>query len=298
MTEAHPRVLAPRPPSRPLPKGACDSHAHVFGPYDRFPLPSGATYQPPATTREQYLHMLDSVGFERGVLVHASAYGLDCSALLDALDAASSRLRGIAVATSGTSDTQLEQMRDRGVCGLRFSEFKDPAQQARFKASIRFDELERLGPRMRELGWHAQIWADCVCLVEAAPRLLALGIPLVLDHMGFFDVGLGVGDPSFQRLLSLLADDRIWVKLSAHRCSRKLPGCDDVRPFHDALLRANPRRLVWGSDYPYLNMGDTTPDVGEQLDRFDAWTSDADLREQILVHNPASLYGFGVTTKT
>jgi predicted TIM-barrel fold metal-dependent hydrolase len=267
-------------------------HAHVFGPYDAFPLAGDRTYTPPAAPLELYLHMLDRVGFERGVLVHASAYGLDCSALMHALAGAGERLRGVAVATSATTDADLERMRSLGVRGLRFSQFDDPAQQARFKNSIGFDQLVLLGPRLRAIGLHAQIWADCASFVRAAPRLLALGLPLVLDHMGHFDVARGTGDAAFQALLGLLSDDRIWVKLSANRNTKRFPNFEDVRPFHDALLSANPARLLWGSDWPFLGMGETTPDVGELIDRFDAWTGDEALRHRILVSNPAALYGW------
>lgn len=290
--QPHPRVLAPARPALPPPPGACDTHAHIFGPYDRFPLPPGATYRPPATPLTSYLHLLDRLRLTRGVLVHASAYGLDCSLLLEALQTERARLRGVAVASASISDAALQQMREVGVCGLRFSRFSDPVQQARFKNSVGFEELEKLAPRMRELGLHAQLWADCTAFVEAAPWLLKLGIPIVLDHMGYFDVARGPSDRDFARLLAELAGGEVWAKLSPHRNSKRLPACEDVRPFHDALLRANPKRLLWGSDWPYLNMGETTPDAGLQLDQFADWTGDAGLAEQILVRNPEALYGF------
>ena len=101
----------------------------------------------------------------------------------------------------------------------------------------------------------------------------------------------GVQDPAFQGLLALVADGRVWVKMTPARNSKSFPDYTDVRPFHDALARANPDRLIWGSDWPYLRMGDATPDAGHLLDLLDAWCGDETLRRKILVDNPARLYG-------
>ena len=96
-----PMCPAPRPPSRPkisLPAGACDTHAHVFGPAARFPYADDRSYTPPDAPLEAYLGMLDTLGFARGVLVQGSAHGSDNSAMLDALARQRDRLRGVAVA--------------------------------------------------------------------------------------------------------------------------------------------------------------------------------------------------------
>ena len=68
-----PTCLPPRPVSRPkmsLPPGACDTHAHVFGPSDRFPYAADRSYTPPDAPLEKYLGMLDAIGFACGVLVY------------------------------------------------------------------------------------------------------------------------------------------------------------------------------------------------------------------------------------
>ena len=78
-----PACLPPREvsgPKVPLPPGACDTHAHVFGPSDRFPYAEDRSYTPPDAPLEKYLGMLDTLGFARGVLVQGSAHGRDNSA--------------------------------------------------------------------------------------------------------------------------------------------------------------------------------------------------------------------------
>src|SRR5258707_15275402 len=109
-----PACLPPRDVSRPKvppPPNACDTHAHVFGPADRFPYTRDRSYTPPDAPLEKYLGMLDTIGFARGVLVQGSAHGRDNSAMLDALRQRPDRLRGVAVA----DDSRVEgEMPDAG----------------------------------------------------------------------------------------------------------------------------------------------------------------------------------------
>ena len=97
----------------PLPPDACDTHAHVFGPADRFPYADDRSYTPPDAPLEKYLGMLDALGFARGVLVQGSAHGRDNSAMLDALKRQPDRLRGVAVADAGVSPDELARV-ERG----------------------------------------------------------------------------------------------------------------------------------------------------------------------------------------
>jgi len=80
-----------------LPAGACDSHAHVFGPYALYPLAAERSYTPPENDVSRFLAHLDRLGLARGVLVTASACGTDNRAVHDALRAHPQRLRGVVV---------------------------------------------------------------------------------------------------------------------------------------------------------------------------------------------------------
>ncbi len=83
------------------------------------------------------------------------------------------------------------------------------------------------------------------------------------------------------------------VKVSApYRISTQYPDYPDARPFHDALIRANPDRLMWGTDWPHTSIpAEVMPDDGHLLDLFQAWTPDPDVRGRILVETPARLFG-------
>jgi 2-pyrone-4,6-dicarboxylate lactonase len=275
----------------PVPPGACDAHAHVFGPFHRFPPSTHSVYALPEAPFEVYAATLVQLGMARGVLTQSAPYGTDPAALLDALRRGAGSLRGVAMAEAEAADATLAEMQAAGVRGLRFVEMRAPGG-ARYPGCVGVEALRALAPRMRELGWHAQLWASAAEHAALLPGLLGLGVPIVLDHMGCPDAARGTADPAFQALLGHLRDGRVWVKLTVCRVSRAKPDYPDARPLHDALVAANPDRLLWGSDWPYVRMGDPTPDAGRLLDLFQAWVGDAELARRILVDNPAALYGF------
>jgi predicted TIM-barrel fold metal-dependent hydrolase len=287
--------VAPRMPSAPLhalPAGACDAHAHVFGPYDRFPFVTPSSYPPPLAPFELHKEMLTRIGAQRGVLVQPAPYGTDSSALVDALRRGKGQIRGIAVATEEITDKELYALQQAGVRGLRFNEMIDSGTGKMFKGSVGVDQLKKLAPRMKELGWHAQLWAKCADCVAISRELASLGLTFVYEHMTSFAVDNGTDDPAFHNLLALMKEGQIWVKLALCRVSKAFPDYADLRPFHDSLVEANPSRLLWASDWPYVRMGDRSPDVGHLVDLFSAWVDDAEVRNRILVNNPDTLYGF------
>jgi predicted TIM-barrel fold metal-dependent hydrolase len=292
MIPACPGPLPPVRPKIPTPPKACDTHAHVFGPGSRFPYAETRSYTPPDAPLEKYLHMLDTLGFARGGLVQGSAHGRDNAAMLDALARHPDRLRGVAVADADVSPAELRRWHAGGVRGLRFNHFFRGGS-LHYRGGVPLDAAKVLAPIMAELGWHLQLWIDVKDLPETIPFLKAIGRPVVIDHMGRTDAGAGTATPGFQSLLRLVGDGGCWVKVSgAHRLSQRAPDYPDARPFHEALVRANPDRLVWGSDWPHPRIEGEMPDAGRLFELFQQWTPDEATRRRILVDNPARLYGF------
>ncbi|WP_186332396.1 amidohydrolase family protein [Bordetella genomosp. 13] len=281
----------PARPARTPPRNSCDCHCHVFGPYDTFPLEAERSYTPPEASAQRYLGMLDQLGMQRGVLVQASAHGLDNAAMLHALAVDSDRLRGVAVVPANTSFHALKTLRDQGVRGLRLSRLLDGNGSARYRNVVDISALDALLPAMRQLDLHAQLWITLDQLPRLAPVIRTAGIPFVIDHMGRSEPINGVADPHFALMCELVAEGHLWVKLTPYRPSQRPPGYEDVRPLHEHLVRINPQRLLWGSDWPHINLA-APPDAGRLLDLFFDWTADARARQAILVDNPAALYGF------
>jgi predicted TIM-barrel fold metal-dependent hydrolase len=93
-------------PSRPRikpPPGAWDTHAHIFGPADKFPYQPGRGYTPPDAPVERFIALLDHLGFANGLVVQGNAHVYDNRVVLDALTRFPARLRGVAITTRASS---------------------------------------------------------------------------------------------------------------------------------------------------------------------------------------------------
>lgn len=282
----------PTAPQTPPSRGACDAHAHVFGPYDRFPLALPSSYPPPDAPFATHRTMLETLGLERGVLVQPAPYATDNSALVDALRQSQGRLRGIAVIDMNANDRLLDDLNAAGVRGMRFVEMRVPTTGARFAGSIGTDCLRQLAPRFERLGWHAQVWGNVQQCASCAEEFSDVGIPLVFDHIAGINAQSRVDSPEFQTILRQVRSGRVWVKLSVCRVAQAVADYEKARPFHDALIEANPDRLLWGTDFPFVRKGADAPDAAYLLDLFREWVADADIERRILVENPQRLYGF------
>jgi 2-pyrone-4,6-dicarboxylate lactonase len=282
-----------RPRERPLP-GAWDTHAHVFGPADKFPFAQGRGYTPPAAPAESYVALLDHLGFAHGVVVQGNAHGYDNRVVLDALERWPGRLRGIAITDTRVAPASLPEWHGRGMRGLRFHLFSTAGRPG-YVRGVGLDVFETFRPAMRELGWVMQVWSDWRIFPDVAGMLrdIAAEMPVVIDHMLNIPAERGIEDPAFQTLLRLVADGHLHVKLSgAYRLSNQYADYADAQPFHAALVRANPERLVWGTDWPHPQIDAAVmPDDGHLVDLFHRWTPDPAHRRLILVDTPARLFG-------
>jgi Amidohydrolase len=72
-----------RPPRLKFPPGACDCHAHIFGPQQQFPFAPGHGYVAPEASVDSYVKMLRTIGCERAVIVQPSVYGTDNRCTVD-----------------------------------------------------------------------------------------------------------------------------------------------------------------------------------------------------------------------
>lgn len=277
----------PRKLLRTLPAGSCDCHFHVFGDDNGQPLSPHRSYTPPPAPLEAFQRVQKILGLSRGVIVQPSVYGADNSTTLAALKDAGSEYRGVVVIDTDTATETLWEMHRLGVRGVRVNLI--------FKSGVEVSDVAALAKKVAPLGWHLQLLIDITEFADLYETVVNLPVAVVIDHMGHMPTSCGLGHPGFTDLLRLLKEGRAWVKLSgAYRftASEDLP-YNDVTPYARALIEANPNRLLWASDWPHPCIPVPMPNDASLLEMLFDWVENDDgLIRQILVDNPAQLYGF------
>ncbi len=283
-----------RPPHWMLPKGACDSQMHVFGPPDKFPYAENRRYTPPAAPIEHYANVQAITGLSRAIVVQPTAHGVDNRATLDAVARSNGAMLGIANIDGTTSDADLETLAGGGIRGARFSLMGDREGSP--------EDITAQLPRMKARDWILDLHVEPEDFLEHEQFIRALPIVTLIDHMARVRPMDGIGQPAFTLLLDLLKDDRFWVKicsldkLSAVPKARVESGLPfrDMIPFAQAVIAAAPDRVLWGSDWPHGNTftPGRTPNEGDLLDLLAEIEPDEAMRTRILVDNPARLFGF------
>jgi 2-pyrone-4,6-dicarboxylate lactonase len=277
-------------PSRPafrLPSGAVDAHCHVFGPGEVFPYAPERKYTPADAPKEKLFSLRDHLGFARNVIVQGTCHGADNRAMVDALRASGGLARGVATVKRGVSDTELRELHEAGVRGVRFNFVK------RLVDVTPEDDLRDIVARIAPLGWHIVVYFEAQDLAGLRPFLASLPVIIVVDHMGRPDVTKPLRGGEFDRFIDLLAaQPNIWAKVSgAERLSQSgPPGYDDFVPFARRVVEEFPDRVLWGTDWPHPNLKSHMPDDGQLVDILPRIAPTAQLQRKLLVDNPMRLY--------
>ena len=280
----------PRKPKLALPKGAVDTHVHVFAP--PYKLSPGRGYNPPPSTLADLKHLHATLRLDRVVFTQPSVYGVDNSAILDgmaALNAGSpNRARAVAAVTMDIGDDELAALDARGVRGVRLNTDNKGGMP------ITTAEIPDLAARIAPLRWHIEFLFPGKDIIALMPTLAAVKVPISIAHFAYQPAAAGVSAPGFKALIELMRRGNTWMKISgANRVSATdLPPYDDVRPMAEALIEAAPDRIMWGTDWPHPNKYLVNPNDGDLVDAFGDWVTDETMRRRIMVDNPAGFYRF------
>jgi 2-pyrone-4,6-dicarboxylate lactonase len=280
----------PRKPRITLPSIACDTHAHICGPKARYAYYSERIYTPADALLPDYRHMLSTLGVERAVLVQPSVYGTDNSVMLEAMKAAGSQFRGVAVVAEDISARELERMHDAGVRGVRVNivDVKD-----RKAGTLPLAALRKLALKIAPFGWHLEFLMHVDEFSDLDRMLADFPVDTVYGHLGYMRTSKGIAAPGFQALLRLMQKGHAWVKLTGpYRISTEPLPHADTNAYAHALMAAASKQVIWGTDWPHVMVKGAMPNDGDLCDLLGDWVPDAALRKQVLVDNPARLYGF------
>jgi predicted TIM-barrel fold metal-dependent hydrolase len=275
-----------RTPTFKCPPGTVDTHIHLFGPAEQYTWDPNTYYTARDATPEMNIALQDRLGFSNSVIVSGGAYGRNYTHLSDTLTRFPHRFRGVALIPDDLGDAEFARLTGLGVRGMRLFS----ASRGGVLPTI----SEPIAAKAHAHGWHVQFYPHGADITEFADRLLALPNTIVLDHFASVKAELGLEQPGFRTLKRMLDSGKVWIKLSGPmRCAPGDFPYAAVTPMARALVRHRPDRLVFGTDWPHVNMdGRNVPNDGDLVDLIPEWIEDAAAQRQILVDNPRRLYGF------
>ena len=213
--------------------------------------------------------------------------------VLDALARFPQRLRGVAI-----TDTRIkpETLRDWHKIGMRGLRFHLMAQKPGYVRGVGLDVFEVFRKTMAELGWVMQIFCDW-------QRDRRHGADAARDCARHAGDRRSLRHGRRRRAASTSRISRRCCGWSATAtrtsrsrrriaCRSNIPTMPTRAPLHEALVRANPERLMWGTDWPHPSIAaEVMPDDGHLLDLLFDWTPDEAVRRRILVETPQRLFG-------
>ncbi|CAH0020709.1 unnamed protein product [Clonostachys rhizophaga] len=303
-------------PAKAVPAGAWDTHHHIFEP-ERFPFASGRHFTPSVATLDQLREFEASIGVEHVCIAHGLSYGPDCTSLLYYLEQFKGTARGIGVIDEqGISDELLDKYHAAGVRSVRLDFFK---AQAMNNLDKQIDMIKQTANRLLRWkpngnGWSVQMQQPNLTYWKQIREVAKdLGLPIVIDHMALVKaasmtpegVELALSQPGWKDLLGAISDGNVWMKISApYRNSRADPTFDDLRDIVTGLVHANPKRVVWGSDWPHTQRHEDrhlrSPDEVEPFLKIDnktwiqslsTWLTEEEWTD-LWVTNPRKLYDY------
>ena len=255
-----------------------DAHLHVWSKSHAY---AKGKEPPPelgddVASAEALKKSMDENGIDGALIVQPINYEYDHSYVASMLKVEPERFRGMALANPSSADGAAAAAQLRSACetapgqwvGVRFNPYlwKPAAQEGEWMA----DEaglalLEKCHDLDLPIGVMA--FGGLRPLVPSLVKLLEhpKTVPIVIDHWGFCrdapgekpSEKLGFDQTAFDTLLDLGRKyPRLYVKLSAmFRVAATDAPHEDLKPRFDALLAAfGPDRLMWGSDFPFVQL--------------------------------------------
>ena len=229
----------------------------------------------------------DFLGFERAVIVETGSDDVNHATMKDALARYPDRFRGVALVEHDASTTEVQELNEAGVRGCRVN------FMPHLPTAIGWPDIHRLAELVVPFGWHIQLHFQGLAIVEHKESIKEIQAPVVIDHMGRIDLHDGPDSDSERALFELLDSGSVWVKTSgSDRISLQGPPYDDAVDLASRLVRYAPDRVLWGTDWPHVNIFGYPPDDGLLANIVGRIAPSNDVLRRLLVTNPEEIYGF------
>ncbi len=279
----------PHPPRFKLPGGACDTHLHIYGPFDRYPLVEERGYDPdPHSTLDDYLKTQRAVGLERAVIVTGSGNGTNNCITLDALARMKGSFKAVALLSPDVTDAELVTLKEGRFTGFRI--------KAQGRGGFSYDDAKRIVARTSDFGWHIEFMPQSLAeVIAGVPFLNSLKVPYLFDHVAHAEPHLTSEDREFKELLHTLKNqEHAWINLYSFYQLSKVgpPGYQDMVDVVQEIVANRGDNIVWGSNWPHGGVSVPIPDEGDLLDFLLTAVPEEQKRNAILADNPARLYGW------
>jgi len=273
-----------RSPKLRLPPGATDCHFHFIGPQELYPLRPKHVFAHldfEDDTIDDWCELQKALGLSRGIHVLSMMYKHSYELMLHSLYRFPDRLRGVVCPHPSITDGELEVLTKAGVRGARFAYRMNPT----IDASVLW--------RTYEQGWSAHYLLKGMEEIAGWGQIiLASPGKFCLEHMGLPPTEKGVDSWEFRFVRECLDTGRCWLKLSPRISSQDTFPFSDVTPFVRLVADSYPSRLLWGTDWPHPQYFKPMPNDADLVDQLAEWLPTEALRQQVLVDNPAELFGF------
>lgn len=296
----------------PVPKGAWDTHIHIFDPH-RVPYAPKRPYTPRPALLTDYPASV--TGCSSLVVVHASMQGASPAALVDTLTRGQDvrpgfTFRGLATLDiESVTDAELDSLHAAGVRGTRMHEMAWGYGEQSGGGDI-IKRIRALEPRIARLGWVISIFCPLPAWAALADTIRGLDprVKIIADHLGTAFPG-SQDTPEFQVLLSLIRERRLFVKMSGFdRLSHgHQAGVESIAPIATAIIQAGPDQIIYGSDWPHTQLGITRSNKTDEqrlseveefravdddahIQKLREWIPDDDTWRKLFIENPKRLF--------
>ena len=231
-----------------------------------------------------------------------SVYGTDNRLLLQSLRHLKGKGRAVAsMDPKAISDSELDEMHDLGVRGVRINLKSTSQKQSREELVANLRSYAR---RIHHLKWAIQLHVGLADIEKIADEIPNLGLPVVIDHLATPEkTQVPRLQPGYTQYMDLLSKKQIWVKLSGIYRFSQLPEMDS---YIREILQIAPTQVVWASDWPHTGGVTANPQGDRQAvqeyRKFDVpafiaqckeWcVQDEALIQKIFVDNPRRLWQY------